>query len=159
MQAPVRRLLPASVNYNCAKPANIIDKMNQEFDEIENVAITQISTASSTKKGTKVNNSENIAKSNTPLTKTVQETRLRASRHTSPSSSVLEKSKNEKIKVYEDKCGNYSNESADSVLHGPSLKSSIPKTRGNSKRNTGKSAIPVPTTTYSSTRMTRSKRT
>ena len=138
---------------------SLMDKMN-ECDEIENKTAVQISNASTTKRG-KPDNRANIKNSNTPLAKMVQpkffKTKLRASRNNSPSNCVLEKSSNEKFKVYEDEISEHSTQPEDSMPHGRTKSSNIPKTRGGSRRNTAKSSIPISKTTAPSARITRSR--
>lgn len=132
MQAPVRRLLPAPVDLNSTKPRNIMNQMNNEFEEFGNMNNVEFSGVIS---------SNRKKKSNTTMT----------TKCIPPLISVIDTTRSENFVIYEDSIDRNSEE--------PVKTPNALKPRKNIKRNTAISSIPIPKHVTGSTRTTRSKRT
>ena len=132
MQAPVRRLLPASIDITITKPCNIMEQMNKDFEEIENTNNIEFSTVTSSIRK-RVPNNAKTAKGGLSL------------------NSTKETARKECFVIYEDSTGGHS--------EGPVKTPSNLKPKKNVRRNTGKSSIPIASASSCSTRITRSRRT
>ena len=116
MQAPVRRLLPAAIDPNITIPRNIMNQMDNEFEEVENMNIIEFSSVT--------NSNRKKNSNNTKTTKCI-----------TPLISVINTTGRDNFVIYEDS----TNRNTEEPVKTPNAQ----KPRQNTKKNTTK--IPIST--------------